>query len=305
MTLFFVGFWCGCLTIVLVICLMNRSEKRQSENETGDRIREKKEKKVSSTVAKGAGLRVLLVDDSKLSRTVIKEFLAKREVEIFEAESGSECLKLARDKEFDLIFMDQTMPGMNGDETLQRLWKNCGVKQEVPVIAMGSALRKANEEEFKTKGYVACLGKPIQENRLEEILSQVFPVDRMSEKQSEKQPEKKSEVPEGFSYQKGLGNFDGDETVYRETLVLFSEIWEERKEALRQFLAEENMAEYAILIHAIKGDARTLGAIALGEAAYEQEMKAKSGDVEAIRTGFARVIEMGNETTEYFLRNFS
>ena len=49
------------------------------------------------------------------------------------------------------------------------------------------------------------------------------------------------QIPEGFSYQKGLKNFDGNEELYKETLLLFSSLWEERKEQLQQFLKEENM----------------------------------------------------------------
>lgn len=292
---FLIGFLCGCIATALVVCLLYANKKRQLEEDYGNGKEVKQEKKTSGEDGKvtASGPRILLVDDSKLSRTVIKEFLTKREVEIFEAESGPESLKLAQKYEFDLIFIDQTMPGMNGDETLRHLWSQCGVKREVPVVAVGSTIRKVDEKEFREKGYVACLGKPVQENRLEEILSQVLSC------------EKQSKMPEGFSYQSGLANFDGDETVYRETLVLFAELWKERKESLRQFLEKENMAEYAILIHAIKGDARTLGASALGELAYEQEMKAKGGKIEAVRSGFAHVIAVGDETAEYFFKMFS
>ena len=295
MTQFMIGFWCGCIATVLVVCLLYANKKRQLEESSGNVRDAGQEKKTSGEDGKAlvSGPRILVVDDSKLSRTVIRELLAKRTVEVFEAESGPECLKLAQKYEFDLIFLDQTMPGMDGDETLRLLWTECGVRKDVPVVAVGSTNRKVNEEEFKERGYVACLGKPIQENRLEKIMSQVFSC------------ETGAQSPEGFSYESGLANFDGDDEAYRETLVLFSELWTERKESLRQFLEEENMPEYAILIHAIKGDARTLGASALGELAYEQEMQAKEGKTEAVRSGFAHVIAVGDETAEFFLKMFS
>ena len=290
---FLIGFWCGFVSAVLVLCLLYTSRKRQTEEDTGGAKKKKggegsnREKVVSS------GIRVLLVDDSRLSRTVIKEFLSKRKWEIFEAEDGLESLQSAKKQQFDLIFLDQNMPGLNGDETLQRLWKEGGVGRDVPVIAVGSSVRKENEEAFREKGYAACLGKPIQGNRLDEILSQVLPDDAVLRE------------PEGFSYEKGLKNFDGNEEAYRETLVLFAELWEERREQLRQFLEEENMEEYAILIHAVKGDARTLGAVAFGESAYEQELKAKQGDARAIRNSFERVIKEGDRNAAYFKAMFS
>ena len=103
----------------------------------------------------------------------------------------------------------------------------------------------------------------------------------------------------------GLDNFDGNEALYKETLLLFSTLWEERKEQLQRFLDEENMTEYAILIHAVKGDARILGADFLAELAYEQELSAKEQNVKAVRNSFSKVIETGTKTAEYFMLSFS
>ncbi len=108
----------------------------------------------------------------------------------------------------------------------------------------------------------------------------------------------------GFSYTDGLKNFDGNEEVYRETLLLFAELWEEREEQLRTFLAEGNMKDYAILIHAVKGDAKTLGADALSELAYEQEQQAKEGDAEAVAGGFDHILQAVKTAVEYFRDTF-
>lgn len=292
---FLVGFWCGCAAATLVLYLMFANRLRQVKEQQRKNGEKKKTPEFSNTEEKqrGPGPCVLLIDDSKLSRTVIKEILLKKDLNIHEAGCGFDGIKLAKKYNYDLIFIDQHMPVMDGDETLRYLWSEAGVGRDVPVVAMGSAVRKENEELFREKGYVTCLGKPIQRNRLEEIVSQWIP------------NEKKTDVPEGFSYEAGLANFDGNEEAYRETLVLFAQLWEERREQLKQFLEEENMQEYAILIHAIKGDARTLGALDLGELAYAQEMKAKAGDTETIRTTFESVRTAGDKTAEYFIRNFS
>lgn len=295
MVQFLIGFWCGCAATVLVGCIAFSNKIRQWKEVSGKNGAGEQKAEVPTVTTEQVmdGPRVLLVDDSKLSRTVMKEFLSKHELDIYEAENGAECLKLVKEQEFDLIFIDQHMPGMSGDETLQYLRERGGVSPDVPVVAVGSTVRKEHEEGYLEKGYAACLGKPLQENRLSEILARLLPDDETEKK------------PDGFSYRKGLTNFDGNDAVYRETLVLFAELWEERKEQLRQFLEEKNMPEYAILIHAIKGDARTLGAEGLGELAYAQELQAKAGDAEAVEQGFARVINEGDMTAEYFKRMFS
>ncbi len=291
---FLLGFWCGCVFSVLIIFWINffvRKKKEQSamRKTSGKKwVAPRNEKNFFVPKAK-----ILLVDDSKLSRKLIKDFLKDRPIEIAEAESGAECLVKCRKETFDLIFMDLNMPGGSGLETLKRLKNEAKGFPQVPVIVMGSNVRQENETEYLELGFAGCLAKPIQISRLEEILMLNLLEDALLQ------------IPEGFFYWKGLENFDGNEALYKETLILFSTLWEERKEQLQQFLAEENMAEYAILIHAVKGDARILGADALAELAYEQELSAKEQDVEAVRSSFSNVIETGTKTAEYFMLSFS
>ena len=291
MLLFFMGFWCGGVAMSLVFC--------------GIHVRYKKGGKQEVTPEKGAGktedrktvdygitlftrnTRLLLADDSKLSRTVIKEILGQTGIEFGEAESGAECIRLAECNHYDMIILDQLMPGMSGTETLQKL-RRIGECKRIPVIMVSSSVNRENEKEFLGKGFSDCLAKPIQSNRLEELLLKWLPSDKIIQK------------PEGYSYQNGLNNFDGNTEAYEETLLLFAQLWEERKEQLSAFLKEENMTEYAILIHAIKGDARTLGADLFGKQAYEQELAAKAGDIASIKESYRRVILTGDKTAAYF-----
>lgn len=311
---FLIGFWCGCVSAALVLGLLFSNRKKQQKS-TKEEIEDVIEESGSNS---GTGPKVLLIDDSRLSRKVMKGYLAKRNPRVYEAGSGTDGLKAAKNNTFDVIFIDQCMPGMDGDETLHCLRKDGSVGPDVPIIAVGSTVRKEQEAEFRLKGYVTCLGKPIQENRLDEIWESLF--SQSEALQEDKDPggagnqespttelpkDRKQREPEGFFYEKGLENFGGDDDAYRETLVLFADLWVERKEQLRQFLEENNMPEYAILIHAIKGDARTLGAEGLGELAYEQELRAKAGDTEAISSTFDRVIGEGDTTAEYFKQMYS
>lgn len=291
---FLLGFWCGCVFSVLIGCWIYYSVRKKRE-QTKSR-KEIKKKRIASRDEKRlftSKARILLVDDSKLSRKLIKDFLRNRPIEIAEAENGAECLIKCRKESFDLIFMDLNMPGVTGPELLEHLKGEATGLPQAPVIVMGSNVRQENETKYLEMGFAGCLAKPIQMSRLEEILLLNLPEEALLQ------------TPEGFSYQSGLKNFDGNEALYKETLVLFSSLWEERKEQLQQFLEQGNMPEYAILIHAIKGDARILGAEALAELAYEQELFAKEGNTEAVRGGFLAVIETATKIAEYFAVTFS
>ncbi len=294
---FVTGFLLGCMVTSLIIGCFYRYQKKHNEdnNATGESLSTEKEmvafKDTVSILA--PKVKILLVDDSKLSRTFIKGFLAQTQIEIVEAEDGFACLELVKGNRFDLIFLDHMMPGMDGIETFQRMKMSFVGEGQVPVVALSSSIRKENEEEYEKLGFAGYLGKPIQGTRLERLLLRLLPADKVTC------------MPEGFSYENGLKNFDGNNEMYRETLVLFAQLWEDRKEQLREFLEEKNMPEYAILIHAIKGDARTLGADAFGKLAYDQELKAKDGNVKGIQSGFQNIIEVGDKTAKYFMQKYS
>ncbi|MDD6035426.1 MAG: ATP-binding protein [Lachnospiraceae bacterium] len=237
--------------------------------------------------------KILVVDDNVMNRVVARGLLKRTLVQVEEAGNGAECLQKARQTQYDIIFMDHMMPGMDGVETLKRLRRQQGCNENTVVIVLTANAVTGSRDYYIAKGFDDYLSKPISGAKLEEMLRRYLP------------EEKLLQPLEGFSYESGLKNFDGNEQVYRETLLLFASIWDERKEMLRQFLDEKNMADYAILIHAIKGDARTLGAELLGNMAYEQEMQSKAGDVLAVERGFESVIQMGNKVVEFFQNEFS
>ncbi len=65
--------------------------------------------------------RILVVDDSRTVRRIVRRALAGRSCEVIEAVNGAEGLALAERVRPDLILLDGTMPVMGGPEMLARL----------------------------------------------------------------------------------------------------------------------------------------------------------------------------------------
>lgn len=59
-------------------------------------------------------MRVLVVDDEKLIRDVIKEYLLIENMEVVEAENGKDAIEKVKTQNFDIIIMDIMMPKMDG-----------------------------------------------------------------------------------------------------------------------------------------------------------------------------------------------
>ena len=73
-----------------------------------------------------------------------------------------------------------------------------------------------------------------------------------------------------------------------------------QKELLRQYLAEHNMKDYAVFVHALKGNARTLGADRLADLAYEHEMHSKAGEEDYVTAHWGELEQAWDAALEIF-----
>lgn len=110
--------------------------------------------------------RIMIVDDSKISRRLLKDNLEKQGHEVVaEAANGAEALELYDEHHPDLLTMDMTMPVMDGMECLSRLKeKDPGVKVLI-ISAVGNI--SAIEEAYAA----GCIGYILKPFDWEELFS--------------------------------------------------------------------------------------------------------------------------------------
>ena len=89
--------------------------------------------------------RILVIDDEEAVRTSFTLALGDAGFEVDTAESGEKGLQMKKDTEYDLIFLDLKMPGMNGVETLRQIRKT---DKRVPIYIF-TAFHKEFFEELK------------------------------------------------------------------------------------------------------------------------------------------------------------
>src|SRR5512144_3386017 len=84
-----------------------------------------------------AGLKVLVIDDSKTIRRTAETLLAKEGCEVFTAVDGFDALSKIADHRPDIIFVDIMMPRLDGYQTCALIKKNARF-QGTPVIMLSS-----------------------------------------------------------------------------------------------------------------------------------------------------------------------
>ena len=102
---------------------------------------------------------VLVVDDSKSARLMLRKMLQGFGMTVDTAESGEEALNYLRDRQPDAIFMDHTMPGIDGLTAVRQIKSNPATAT-IPV-AMYTSRDEANyREEARAAGAIDVLTKP-------------------------------------------------------------------------------------------------------------------------------------------------
>jgi signal transduction histidine kinase/CheY-like chemotaxis protein len=123
-------------------------------------------------------VRILVVDDVKFNLEVIGGLLSPYGITVDGVSSGQEALDRIRKKSpcYDLVFMDQMMPGMDGIETTRQIRKlDSNYAGMIPIIALTANVMVENIDKFYSSGIDDFLSKPVEVGRLDEILEKWIP----------------------------------------------------------------------------------------------------------------------------------
>ncbi|MDR0548224.1 MAG: transporter substrate-binding domain-containing protein [Deltaproteobacteria bacterium] len=121
---------------------------------------------------------ILVVDDIELNLKVVKGLLKPFKAQVDTCESGLLAIDLVDAKNYDLIFMDHMMPGLDGLETTHRI-RRLAKGQNVPIIALTANAVSGVREMFIENGMNDFISKPIDPEKLEATLSQWLPQDKL------------------------------------------------------------------------------------------------------------------------------
>ncbi len=105
--------------------------------------------------------RILITDDDKIFRYLVKEILIEEGYEVIEAENGKQALEILKNGKIDLVILDVDMPEMNGFETLNKIREDENLFN-IPVIML--TVKAMMEDQLQGFEYGAdeYLAKPFE-----------------------------------------------------------------------------------------------------------------------------------------------
>ena len=121
-----------------------------------------------SMIAKTA----LIVDDSRLAQFVLKKMLTAEQFHVETSDSAEHALSYLAGTQPDIIFLDHSMPGMNGLEALE-LMKANPLTHDIPVMMYTSQEDRAYMDKAVRLGAIDVLPKELKKEQLQQALHRI------------------------------------------------------------------------------------------------------------------------------------
>jgi CheY-like chemotaxis protein len=121
---------------------------------------------------------VLVVDDIRQNRLLIKAYFQKTNLSVIEAETGEQAIRSAQQHKPDIILIDLRMPVMDGYEATRKIRNLKSEIRDVPIIAITASAMKQDEENIKAYGFDGYLRKPVNRAEVFQEIARFLPHSR-------------------------------------------------------------------------------------------------------------------------------
>ncbi|MEI8397286.1 MAG: ATP-binding protein, partial [Rhodospirillaceae bacterium] len=118
-------------------------------------------------------LDILVAEDNRVNRLVIKTGLEQRRHKITMVENGVQALAAASSHRFDVILMDIQMPEMDGDEATRQIRMLSPPYSDVPIVALSADAISERRAAYMRAGLTHFLTKPIEWSEVDAVLSRI------------------------------------------------------------------------------------------------------------------------------------
>lgn len=231
-------------------------------------------------------LKILLADDSLPSLMATQIMLEKMGHEVLVATDGDQALALALRERFDLILLDEYMPGLPGSAVTQRIRQSANENNGACIIALSGVHKEQECQRLYDSGIDELIIKPVTADRLQTAVTKHFPI---------------SSTSIDASVVSQLYADLGDEVGQR-LIGMFVEELVQMSVRISQALKDNDTEEYLAVAHILKNSATLYGASEL--AAFARQLNENTeqfaGDLSAAaKTLLERINEAHHAAKEY------
>ena len=213
--------------------------------------------------------KVLLVEDNLINQLVARELLENFGLRVFIAKEGGEAIAQLHGSDFDLVMMDIQMPGMDGYQATRAIRADGGFSG-LPIIAMTAYAMAEDEDRCLAAGMNDYLSKPVDPERLWEVLRTWLPSETLDETVSDREMEHAQAVAgnlPGIDLEWVNRYVGGNRRLLAKLLKNFNHYHRDCCARIDKALAEGDVTEAQHITHTLQGVSGSVGARDLQNAA--------------------------------------
>lgn len=236
----------------------------------------------------GKPILALVVDDDEVNLSVASGLLRNLYgIDSDQAGSGRQALDKIRHTNYDLIFMDHMMPGLDGLETTTRIRALGGKFKDLPIIALTANTIIGAREKLLAAGFSDFLSKPLRKVELDAMLHKWILDQREDADSLPAAPARLAQTSDILDRVAALDMMDvtvglktvaGNRDLYLRSLRIMKDKIPGVLQLLEELLAREDMGELSIHFHGLKSSLAAIGGMALTRLAKNLEKAALEGD---------------------------
>ncbi len=238
----------------------------------------------------GSRFHILLVEDNPMNQAVALAIIAKLGYQADVVANGDDAIRALSESDYDLVFMDCQLPGMDGYQTTAviRDAASSVKNHNVPIVAMTANALQEDRRLCIDAGMDDYLAKPIQMETVGIVLKKWLPVkaDSALEEAPVAKPGVKTEgfqQSEMFDLAAVRKRLMGDEELLKTIILLYLENTPKHIASLGDALAANDAKSARMNAHSIKGSSIQVGALLIYSCAAELEELAFDGRLDEMR----------------------
>lgn len=268
---------------------------------------------------------LLLVEDSPISQTVLKDMLSSLGHRVSIAHNGRDAIEQCHEKLFDLVLMDIQMPDMDGFEATKAIRQSeADGRRRQAIYALTAHATASDRAQCQAAGMDGFLVKPISRERLEQAVQQATanqtdgagftgePTEaiEVSENSASAMPSFASRllsVEQAFARQPSWTDLvtlmHGNENLLRDVLSLLVREAPRLGRSFQSALAGENYHEARRAVHTLKSNVRYVGLSDIGHYAQWLEHLARDQQASTLQAHADNFVTLANAVADWAERH--
>jgi len=234
---------------------------------------------------------ILVAEDNPSNQKLIEILLKRMGLQISLVEDGQRAVDATASQSFDLIFMDMQMPVMNGYEATEAL------RQEgltTPIVALTANAMKKDKQKCLDAGCDGYLAKPVDREKLSEILSKYLDSDSFGNTRQEvgHMPHELSQIDNS-----PIVSELADDPDLREVAEVFVQNLPSQLQTIAEAVDHADLDQLKYLIHTIKGAGGSAGFPVIMEAAAKSEQIVLKGELDSLKAAVDELTQLCQRAT--------